>query len=118
MIEKIGLFISLILNVLLIWDKFKPEKVNLKCDLVRDPLKGYVYHLIITNNTNLQLRIKRILLNDSDIDSIDNRELPILLQPQNDISYRIHCTKDSPKPTNCKIEVQKKRKSKTLEFSI
>lgn len=119
------LIVSVLLNVLLIvstgiliWDKFKPEKVNLKCELIRDPTKGYIYHLIITNTTTLQLKLKRILLDDSDIDSIDRREFPLILQPQNEIDFRITCTKDSPKPTNCKIEVLKTRKSKTLEYSI
>ena len=123
--EGTGFIVSIILNVLLIvstgiliWDKFKPEKINLKCDFIKDDLRVRVYVLIITNLSSKTLNINRILLDSNDFHSVDSRKYPVTIQPQNEIRYRITISKLNKKPTKCQIEILSKRKPKILDFTI
>lgn len=120
MIEKIGLFLSVILNILLIWDKFKPKGTKINCNLSK--VTSTHYQLVIKNPNDKLIKISRILLDDEDLlnyQLINQRtKFPIIIQPENIIQIDIYFNLSKGQPTNCKVTISRKIRSKTIESSL
>lgn len=121
MIGIIGLIFSIILNVILIWDKIKPFKSILICKLNKHLSNNYGEILSITNNlSNKTVKIIEINLDVNKISNFENRKFPIILQPKNNIDFLIITTKhdEYSRPSHCEIKYSTKKKVKSLEFSL
>jgi hypothetical protein len=90
---------SLISNLFLLWDRFKPESHKLKCYL------DYSRNLIIENIGKKQITINSIEINDSELCkySVEKRNFPLVIQPNNLISTKLSTHKDISFPEKCKI---------------
>jgi hypothetical protein len=90
---------SLISNLFLVWDRFRPETHKLKCYL------DYSRSLIIENIGKKQIKINSILINDVPLSnySVERRNFPIIIQSNNHISTKLSTHKDISYPEKCKI---------------
>lgn len=90
---------SLISNLFLLWDRFKPESHKLKCYLDNSR------NLIIENIGKKQITIKSIEINDSELVkySVEKRTFPLIIQSNNHITTKISIHKDISYPQKCKI---------------
>ena len=90
---------SLISNLFLLWDRFKPESHRLKCYIDNSS------NLIIENIGKKQITINSIEINDSKLGkySVEKRTFPLVVQPYNHISTKLSTHKDISYPEKCKI---------------
>ena len=90
---------SLISNLFLLWDRFKPESHKLKCYL--DSSR----YLVIENIGKKQITINSIEINDSELGkySVEKRTFPITIQPNNHITTKLSTHKDISYPEKCKV---------------
>ncbi len=90
---------SLISNLFLLWDRFKPESHKLKCHLDNSR------NLIVENIGKKQIKINSIEINDSELGkySVEKRTFPLIIQPNNHIINKLSTHKDISYPEKCKI---------------
>jgi hypothetical protein len=90
---------SLISNLFLLWDRFKPESHKLKCYLDNSR------NLIVENIGKKQIKIKSIEINDLELSkySVEKRTFPLIIQPNNHITTKLSTHKDISYPEKCKI---------------
>jgi hypothetical protein len=90
---------SLISNFLLVWDRFRPEKHNLKCYLDNSR------NLIIENVGKKHIKINSILINDIPLIkySVLKRNFPLVIQSKNHIILKLSTHKDISFPEKCKV---------------
>ncbi len=90
---------SLISNLFLVWDRFRPETHKLKCHLDNSRT------LIIENIGKKQIKINSILINNVPLSnySVEKRNFPIIIQSNNQISTKLSIHKDISFPEKCTI---------------
>jgi hypothetical protein len=94
---------SIISNLFLLWDRFKPESHKLKCYIDNSR------NLIIENIGKKQITINSIEINDSELGnySVGKRTFPLVIQPNNHITTKLTTHNNISYPEKCKISFKR-----------